>query len=270
VREPLAIQSRLRVALGTFVAIEAEAGHHALALQGIESAFAAILTVQQLMHPIRGSDLAALSACPPGTPLKLHRWTWEVLELCKQLHTASGGIFDPCLGEAPGRLSDLQLLPDDSVIARAPLHIDLGGIAKGYAVDRAIDALRAAECVGGLVNAGGDLAVFGDRSHGIACGGSGAGTILLELRDAALATSNSSITDPVSARRPAEHRGYYDGRGHHRSAVSGQATVIAGRAAVADGLTKCLLAMPGDIGAALLDAFGARQIHYPPVAALTQ
>jgi len=51
------------------------------------------------------------------------------------------------------------------VIPHAPVHIDLGGIAKGYAVDRALMALRTAGCRGALVNAGGDLAVFGNRKH---------------------------------------------------------------------------------------------------------
>ena len=253
-------QSRLRVALGTFVAIEAEAGDEALALRAIDAAYDAILKVQELMHPIRGSDLAALSACAPQAPLKVHRWTWEVLDLCKQLNRASRGMFDPCLDEAPGRIDDLQLLPDETVVACTPLCLDLGGIAKGYAVDRAIDALRAAGCYGGLVNAGGDLAVFGDRTHQIICGGEDTGRVLVEIRDAALASSDASAADLASGSRPAEHRGYYDGRA--RSAhISGSATVIGARAAIADGLTKCVLAAPHGSSAALLASFGARQVR---------
>ena len=41
------------------------------------------------------------------------------------------------------------------------IRIDLGGIAKGFAVDRALDVLRGRGLVRGLVNAGGDLAAFG-------------------------------------------------------------------------------------------------------------
>jgi len=67
----------------------------------------------------------------------------------------------------------LELAAPPSVIAHRPLHIDLGGIAKGYAVDRALTALRAAGCRGGLVNAGGDLAVFGHRTHAIVIRGEG-------------------------------------------------------------------------------------------------
>ena len=262
-REPWVRQSRLRVALGTFVAIEAEASDEACARQGIKAAFDAILAVQNLMHPIRGIDLAAMAASRPGTPLKVHGWTYEVLALCKRLNHASQGIFEPCLAEAVGRLADLQLLPADTLIAHAPLSIDLGGIAKGYAVDRAIDALREAGCVAGLVNAGGDLAVFGRRSRRIICGPADDG-VAVQLRDAALATSAASGAQSFAALRPAEHRGYYDGRGRCAT-VSGTATVIAARAVIADGLTKCLLAArSAELSAALLETFGAQQLHYPP------
>ena len=47
------------------------------------------------------------------------------------------------------------------------VRIDLGGIAKGFAVDRAIDVLRAHGRSHGIVNAGGDLAAFGQRRQAI-------------------------------------------------------------------------------------------------------
>jgi len=260
--KPSRAVSRLRVAMGTFVAIDAEAGSDAVAQEGFEAAFAAVLAVQRLMHPTRGIDLAALAAAAPGTPLTVHRWTWELLDLCRQLHQASRGVFDPCLAEAPGRMADLELKAADTLIAHAPMRIDLGGIAKGYAVDRAIEALRAAGCDGGLVNAGGDLAVFGRRTHRILCGDPHAGGVLIELRDAALATSDAQGHDSLQAMRPGEHRGYYDG-GDRRLPVAGTATVMAARAAVADGLTKCLLSTEREFSAGLLAAFGARLIRHP-------
>lgn len=55
----------------------------------------------------------------------------------------------------------LEWLDGHSVRMHAPLHLDLGGIAKGYAVDRACDVLRQCGVEAGCVNAGGDLRVFG-------------------------------------------------------------------------------------------------------------
>jgi thiamine biosynthesis lipoprotein len=242
------------------VAVEAAARDPAAAERGIESAFEAVSTVERRMHPTRpGSDLAALRAFAPTNALKVHDYTWDVLALCQRLHQASRGAFDPCLATAPGRMSDLELLPDSRVVPRIAVHLDLGGIAKGYAVDRAIAALRAHGCHGGLVNAGGDMAVFGAREHLVLCRGPQACDVLIRLHDAALATS-----DTGNSARTSEHRGYY--HGVHRDAhVAGHVTVIAARAAIADALTKCLLSDvsgEGHFSRALLDEFGARQIHY--------
>ena len=43
------------------------------------------------------------------------------------------------------------------------LQVDLGGIAKGYAVDRAVALLRQAGITSAAVNAGGDISLIGDR-----------------------------------------------------------------------------------------------------------
>jgi FAD:protein FMN transferase len=247
--------SSLRVGLGTFVAVEAEArAAHAVQL-GIAAAYEAFAQVEKLMHPSRGgSDLAALSAAPPGSAVSLHPWTWQVLELCHQVHRLSEGIFDPCLPESVGRMTDVELAHANRAVPHAPVRIDLGGIAKGFAVDRALDALRASGCHAGLVNAGGDLAVFGDRSHSIVCRNESGANASVALENAALATS-----DVDNDARPAEHRGYYHGADRH-AVVSGRVSVVAPSAAIADALTKVLLIVNPARAIPLLEAFGARRI----------
>jgi thiamine biosynthesis lipoprotein len=247
--------SRLRVALGTFVAIDAQAGNDAIAQRAIEAAYEAICAVQRLMHPTRGSDLAAVADCATGTTLALHPWTWEVLGLCARLNQASGGSFDPCLSTAPGRFADLQLLTPHHITVHARVHLDLGGIAKGYAVDRALDALRAAGCCSGLVNAGGDVAVFGPKSYPIACVDATGGDTIVWLRNRALATSDATSTHI----RPSEHRGYYHGL-NRTLTVAGKVTVRAASAALADGLTKCLLCGADESNVRLLRKFRAERL----------
>lgn len=273
--------SRLRVALGTFVAIDADTSSAAAGESAIAAAYAAIALVENLMHPTRaGSDLAALSECALGHPCRVHPWTWAVLDLCKRLNRESRGIFDPCVPElsvpglsvpgpfVPGRscsaswgsLVDLELLQrqcaqEASVIPHARFRLDLGGIAKGFAVDRAIDALRAAGCHAGLVNAGGDLAVFGDRDRDVLCR-QAHGDSIVTLRNAALASS--AVENEA---QPAEHRGYYNAA-DQSAIVSGSVTITAPHAAIADGLTKCLLAGDSASNIALLDTFGARRIEW--------
>ena len=243
--------------MGTIIAISAEAGTARRALSGVEAAFEVISNVERLMHPTRaGSDLLAIRQGTLGRPLAIHAWTWDVLSLSLRLNQTSKGAFDPCLPSAAGRLADLEFVAPQFVIPHAPVHIDLGGIAKGYAVDRALVALRAAGCHGALVNAGGDLAVFGNRNHAIVIRDRGAGDSVIELKNAAVATS-----EVCSAARPAEHSGYYHGV-TRRAIRAGKVSVSAASAAIADALTKCLLADHGETNAALLESFDARLLAY--------
>jgi thiamine biosynthesis lipoprotein len=257
-RSPSHILSRLRVAFGTFVAVEGEAPDELSAERAVGEAFGALATVERVMHPTRaGSDLARLALCEPGGRVLLDPWTHELLQLCARLHGSSGGRFDPCLPCTAGRLPDLDLSEAPFARVRVPLCIDLGGIAKGFAVDRAIDALRAGGCSGGLVNAGGDLAVFGARTHRIICR-TARRNVVVKLQDAALATSEVGHARR-HASRPPEHRGHYDGV-DGRAAAPGAVSVTAASAAVADGLTKCLLLAPAAKQRTLLRLFGARAV----------
>jgi thiamine biosynthesis lipoprotein len=250
--------SRMRIGLGTFVAIEAEAPSARAGELGIEAAFSAIGAVDRLMHPTRsGSDLDALATAPCGSSIEIHPWTWEVLDLSRRLFELSAGAFDPCLESAPGRLTDIDLSRHGHAATRVPVHLDLGGIAKGFAVDRALDALRASGCEGGLVNAGGDLAVFGRRTHRIVrVRGDGTHSVVM-LEDGAVAASDAGRLD-----RPSGHRGYYNrsdgGRANRGRVVTGSATVIAPTAAVADALTKCVLVGEPGLMRNLLETFDAR------------
>jgi thiamine biosynthesis lipoprotein len=241
----MATLRRMRIAMGTFIAIEAEASSKLTAASAIEAAFAAIGEVEQRMHPSHaGSDVALINEAAPGAKTMIHPSTAEVLRLALLLNKLTDGVFDPCLPAQSGRLADLEL--DESavdgaasVICHAPLVLDLGGIAKGYAVDRAVTALRQPGCVAGIVNAGGDLRVFGARPQTVLLRRADRGCEPLVLDNAALAVSD--LDEP---RRPPEHRGYYD-RSTARTGAAGfarrHAAVLAGDAMSADALTKCVL-----------------------------
>jgi FAD:protein FMN transferase len=245
-RGAMHVRSRLRIALGTFVAVEAEAPSEAAAESGMAAAFDAIAKLER-----PESDVALLSASRIGAVVSVAPWTWEVLELCHRLHRVSRGAFDPCLNSAPGRLPDVELLDDSRVRVHAPVSVDLGGVAKGYAVDRALESMRATGCTAGLVNAGGDLAVFGESSRTLVCEIALGNAVAVELKNAALATSDTN-----NLSRPAQHRGYYHGT-NRDVPVGGRVTVTAPSAAVADALTKCLLAAPDLPRRAMLEPFGA-------------
>lgn len=177
---------RARPLLGTFVEIEVGAAA-ARVDAAVEAAFADVAEVHRLMsfhEP--DSDVSRLNREACARAVVVHEWTYQVLQTAIELHRRSGGVFD--IGVAPV-LQAKGLLPrfdGDAAIAGGPLRegiellpnravrfrnhevrIDLGGIAKGFAVDRARDALGRFGIASGLVNAGGDLVAFGDAPQTI-------------------------------------------------------------------------------------------------------
>ena len=272
------VVQRMRPWLGTFVAIRVEGMAETDAMRAIDAAFAEIAAIHGLMSFHEAdSDLARLHRAPAGTCVCVDARTREVIECALQIAAASCGFFDPTIAAQqvargylprPDSLStpdpnanwrDIDLVDHDGVRLRRPLWLDLGGIAKGYAVDRAIDILRASGARQACVNAGGDLRIFGARAEPVHVR---AGTLqpLLELANAAIATSACERRDD-DARLPAPHL-----HGVTRAAVDSATavSVIADRCIIADALTKVVLAGDVAITHTTLAAFAARACVHDP------
>jgi len=263
---PAGTVKRLRVALGTLVAIEAtcDAATQPVAAEAIEAAFTAITTVGHRLHPHSpGSDLFRINGAPPGTAVTVHESTCDLLDLARRLNVLTDGAFDPCLPSHAGRLSDIEIA-GNQVLVHVPAALDFGGFAKGYAVDRAIAALRSHGCSSGLVNAGGDMRVFGPSAERVLLRGPGNRLAEIRLADAALA-----VSDADSEHRPAEHQGYYVreavSSGTHTSEHSDPlvvryAAVVAKETVLADALAKCVLLCPREVATRALHVFAAEQL----------
>lgn len=178
-REPASV-GRLRPLLGTFVEVRAS-GPMCDLHAGVEAAYRAIERVQALMSfHTRDSDVTRINLAAAGTRVPVDPHTYRVLEFARQLGDVAGAfdIATAAVLVAGGLLPshgrkravtvrqlasyrDLELLPANHVRWRRPGLIDLGGIAKGYAVDLAIAALQAHGATAAVVNAGGDLRSFG-------------------------------------------------------------------------------------------------------------
>jgi FAD:protein FMN transferase len=245
---PAVTLRRMRIEMGTTLVIEARADSHPQAAAAIDTAFAAVSDIAARLSPhAADSDLRRIGAAAPGTAVPVSPATFEVLCFAQRLNAMSERIFDPCLPSRPGRIGDLELTFESvpRVTARAALEIDCGGIAKGYAVDAAIEALRRAGCSAGLVNAGGDLRTFGERSEPLLLRGVDGGLRQVTLENAAVAVSHRD-----ASRAPPGHRGYYVRSGD--AATRRYAAVRAPEAMVADALTKCLLLAPAALCRTLL------------------
>jgi thiamine biosynthesis lipoprotein len=247
--------SRLRPALGTLAGIEARAATAPLAQGALAAGYTALARVEALLHPSRaGSDLARLNASAAGRHVAVHPWTVEVLRLSRELCLLSAGCFEPAL---PALGTVLYWLPAGprSVYVRRAAQLDLGGIAKGFAVDRAIAAMRSAGATAGLVNAGGDLRVFGRVAWPLWIRLGTAEPRQILLQNGALAGSDPGFPHP-----PAEHRGYFPPRSSRR-ATARAAAVMAPSAALADALTKVLVFGARGRSAALLARYRAQEIR---------
>ena len=233
--------------MGCLAALECHAGDRATAERGLESAYGALLRVEWLMHPRRsGSDLARINSAQPGERVSVHLWTSATLRLCRRLHEISSGLFDPAL---PGMGSIMNVLPVDrtSVRLTRATCLDLGGIAKGYAVDRAIECMKAQGAHAGLVNAGGDLRVYGAQAWPVTLRQADRFGAEFALSNGALA-----VTDPAALARPPEHQGYYAPTNSLATAALSFVAVQARCAALADGMTKVLMLAPAAQRSALL------------------
>jgi thiamine biosynthesis lipoprotein len=153
------IVRRARPLLGTLVEVGV-VGRDDRAHAWIAAAFDAVAEVQaRLSRFDPESDVARFNALLDGAAIELVSTdTRTVLRACAALRDASDGAFDVSLGSAAHgwRLDGARLVKTD-----ARTRLDLGGIGKGHAVDRAIEALGGAGARAGWVNAGGDLRVFG-------------------------------------------------------------------------------------------------------------
>lgn len=189
---------RCRPLLGTFVEIAARGQDRQLLDRAIESAFGAIAQVHRLMNfHDPSSDVSRMNrdGFPKGAIV--HRWTWRVMRAAQSFARKSDGVFDVTAGtrerlHSTASWRDIFLRGNREVFFRRSLLVDLSGIAKGFAVDRAIEVLQRAGLTSGMVNAGGDLRVFGSTSRQVHLRHPAAPTRssgVLRVRNRALATS---------------------------------------------------------------------------------
>lgn len=276
-----------RLLLGTFVSIGVGGLERAQAEAAIVKGFAAIERVHSLMSfHSADSDVARINGAVPAQPVPIAPETFAVLELARKVSQASSGVFDvtmaPLLvdnGNLPAplrapdpeaRWSDVVLEAPDVVSLRRPLWIDLGGIAKGYAVDLAASAMALPETASWYVNAGGDLRVGGPTMHPVA----------LEVPDFHAAEFHAAEFETSARETPARpfielengslassaaganRRHFF---GHEPASVVAPAfvSVVARQCAIADALTKVVLAR-GRQAAAVLAAFDASAYLYSP------
>jgi thiamine biosynthesis lipoprotein len=265
---------RARPLLGTLVEITVSgpgpAGDLAAAL---DDAFRAIEQIQRLMsfHD-EHSDVSRINRAGARCAVSIDPLTHAVLARAIRLGQLSEGLFDvttadvlvkrgflpPVAGaEAPPEPTvtyrDIELLDDARMQWRCKGYLDLGGIAKGFAVDHATATLQTHEVAAAVVNAGGDLRSWGPQPQPIHVRRPDAPTQYIRLgrlSSAALATSagyfSDRTLDPLVDPRQAECVTW-----------GGSITVVADDCITADALTKVVRLAPSR-APTLLEQLGAQ------------
>ncbi len=259
---------RARPLLGTVVEIRvANLGVATTRLhEAIDAAFDRVELVHRLMsYHDHDSELSRLNSCTARRAQHVDTHTYNVLSAAVYFAHLSAGAFDPCVADSleewgylpaapaasarrPASWRDIELLSGQRVRFRRPMRLDLGGIAKGYAVDLAVETLRGADVSEIVVNAGGDMRVSGDRMHHVYLRHPQtptAGVNPLHLQNDALASSA-----PYFSRRVAGNRrvsALLDPRTREPYVVNNGVSVRAKSCMAADALTKVVLFAPTSV-----------------------
>ncbi|MGA2193136.1 MAG: FAD:protein FMN transferase [Nitrospirota bacterium] len=181
--------------MGTYVTITADADGKTdeEVRSAVDAAFGEVTRVDVLMSTYKPeSQLNEINAHAGISPVKADPEVIENVKDAVYVAAVTGGAFDPTVGPlvklwkigsenarlpSPGEIERAKALVDyrqikideeqgTIFIAKKGGSIDLGGIAKGYASDRAVESLKKSGIKGGIVACAGDLKVFGLRPDG--------------------------------------------------------------------------------------------------------
>jgi thiamine biosynthesis lipoprotein len=288
--------------MGTRIAVQVWAEDPELARLGMDSVIAEMHRTDHLMSTYKPeSQLSQVNAHAHERPVTVDPDIVDVVAKSFEYSRLSDGLFDVTYASV-GHLYDYRAgrHPSDGEIAAAlpavdyrqvevdrerctirflkpGMRIDLGGFAKGWAVDRGAAILRSLGIRNAMVTAGGDTRFVGDR-----LGKPWIVGIRDPRRDGAVVTRLPLVDEAVSTSGDYERYFEQDGVRYHHILVPGtgkspaavrSVTIIGPTATHTDGLTKPVfilgvergmeyLRRVGDVDAVIIDAEGA--VYYSP------
>ena len=232
------------------------------------------------------SDIVRLNAAAGDAPVAISPETREVLNIAHQISEQTNGTFDVTFAalsglwkfdyqdkdeSIPDRKEIEKRLPlvnyrdlviDDSAgtawLRRKGMRVNLGGIGKGYAVDRAVDILRRSGLRDFMIQAGGDMYVGGTRGDrpwrvGIRDprGPADRSFAALDLSDATFSTSGDY--ERFFMKDGVRYHHIIDLRAGEPARLCRSVTLVTDRAVIADALAKGVFILGPDAGMALIE-----------------
>ena len=186
-RHTKAVLKRAQMHMGTVVSVTAVAPNEEVAQNVATAAFREVRRLDELFSTWIGtSELSHINAAAGRHPVPVTGDTMDILERSVEIAKLTNGGFNIAIGPAveawgvterqhiPSQeeldqirplidLSQLHLNKESKTVylAREGMRIDVGGIGKGYAADRAVEAMRQAGATAGVVALSGDMKTFG-------------------------------------------------------------------------------------------------------------
>jgi thiamine biosynthesis lipoprotein len=272
--------------MGSTLTLTAWTADDARAAAAFEEVFAEFLRLETLMSTWTGdSDVSRINRAAGVHPVPASGEVREVLTTARQISEWTGGKFDVTFGALSGlwkfdhdqdnvipdaaevqrrlALIDYRAVRIDDAagtvfVARTGMSIHLGGIGKGYAVDRAAAILRGRGIRDFMIQSGGDIYVSGMKDGqpwrlGIQDPRGPANRPFAEL----------DLTDETFSTSGDYERAFVkDGKRYHHilDPATGEpargarsVTIVADRAVLADGLSTGVFILGPDAGMALIE-----------------
>jgi thiamine biosynthesis lipoprotein len=181
------IAKRAQMHMGTLVTVTAVAFDTQVGDRAVQAAFDEIKRLEQLLSTWRSdSELSQVNAEAGRRPVNVSRETIEVVRRSLDISRLTHGGFNIALGPAieAWSVTERQQIPDDRALEqlkllvdwtsiqldqkaqtiylpRKGMRLDVGGVGKGYAADRAVEVMKRAGAKGGVVALSGDIKAFG-------------------------------------------------------------------------------------------------------------
>ena len=278
--------------MGTFAHVVAVAEDSGTAKKCVRVALEEIRKVDALMSDYKSdSEISRTNSQAAEKPVSLSDYTYEVLQRSIEFSKMTDGAFDVTVGPlvalfrkakeskvAPSKeeielarskvgFEKLKLDSENKTVqfSENGMLLDLGGIAKGYAIDKAIEAAQRCGAIGAMVDIGGDVRCFGlppeGRDHwliglqdpnsaieGIEGGGL---LVVLKITNAAVATSGDYQQFVLIEGKRYSH--IMDRRTGTSAEGLSSVTIIADNATDADALATSVSVMGAEKGLALIE-----------------
>ena len=228
------------------------------AAQAAQAAFEVVDRLEQeLSRFVGNSDIARINGLAAGESTRVSPSTMECLEIARGLYDLTGRSFDVSIGSG---LESLELDPDAfTVRAEANgVRLDLGGIGKGYAVDRVAEVMEEWEIPHALVHGGFSSVLALEAPPGrdgwpltLSAPGSGEQEVLARLsaRQVAFSASGTQkgahIVDPRTGHAVHDRAAWASlARPPGSEARTGSSETSRSAAAIAEGLSTAFMILP--------------------------